>query len=183
MATSTKNEHVFEIMLSFNEICSVFYQFMFKFSFFQRKMMLCTVYLCLSWWPRLTSLQPPRVWSGQGSDKDLIAMGTEAGDVHVYSTSQSRLVLTRNVSGKVLSLCWGEENSLYIGTEASWARASLCLTPASTTPYTASLSTAESSPSLVTTLSAVISGAKHPRRSLHFDTSGSLLFSRYNRIH
>ena len=48
----------------------------------------------------LSSAPSCLVWSGQGSDKDLIAMGTEAGDVHVYSTSQPRLVLTRKESEK-----------------------------------------------------------------------------------
>ena len=109
MATFTKNEHVFEIMLSFNEICSVCYQFRFKFSLFSEEN--DAVYsVFLSQRQRVTSSHlsaPPSclVWSGQRSDKDFIAMGTEAGEVYVYSTSQSRLVLTRNVSGKVLSLC------------------------------------------------------------------------------
>ena len=53
----------------------------------------------------LTAAPSCLVGSGQGSDKNLIAMGTEAGDVHIYYTSQSRLVLTTNVSGKVRSLC------------------------------------------------------------------------------
>ena len=101
MATFTKNEHVFEIMLSFNEICSVCYQFRFKFSLFSEENdAVYSVFLSqLVTSSHLTAAPSCLVWSGQKSDKDLIAMGTEAGDVHVYSTSQSRLVLTRNVSG------------------------------------------------------------------------------------
>ena len=127
-------------------------------------------------------------------------MGTEAGDVSVYSTSQSRLVLTRKVSGKVLSLCWGEENSLYIGTEAgsvhilrlgegedefvsdpSLHNPVHCLAVHGGTLAIASRNIVLWN--IGSKTSKTLSGHSNPVSSLHFDTSGSLLFSRYNGIH
>ena len=127
-------------------------------------------------------------------------MGTEAGDVSVYSTSQSRLVLTRKVSGKVLSLCWGEENSLYIGTEAGSVHIlrlgegedELVSDPSLHNPVHCLAVHGETlaiaSRNIVlwnigSKTSKTLSGHSNPVSSLHFDTSGSLLFSRYNRIY
>ena len=45
---------------------------------------------CLLWSPDL-----------ENSDKDLLALGTEAGSVYVYSSSLTNLVLDKTVSGKV----------------------------------------------------------------------------------
>lgn len=136
------------------------------------------------------------VWSGRASDKDLIAMGTEAGDVHVYSTSQSRLVLTRKVSGKVLSLCWGEENSLYIGTEAGSVHIlhlgegedEIVSDPSLHNPvhclavHKGVLAIASRNIVLWDIGSKTfktLSGHSSPVTSLFFDASGTLLFSRY----
>ena len=59
---------------------------------------------CLLWSPDL-----------ENSDKDLLALGTEAGSVYVYSSSLTKLVLDKTVSGKVLSFCWSSNNVLYTG--------------------------------------------------------------------
>ena len=139
-------------VFSFNEICSVLHQFTFKFPFFRWKW--CCIFLSqLVTLAHLSAAPSCLVWSGQKSDKDLIAMGTEAGDVHVYSTSQSRLVITRKVSEK--------------------CRVRVARTPA---VHGSTLAIASHN----TTLSSVITGAKHPRCCLHFDTSWLLLFFRYN---
>ena len=136
------------------------------------------------------------LWSvGQGSDKDLIAMGTEAGDVQVYSTSESRLVHTKKVSGKVLSLCWGNDNSLYIGTEAGSVHIlrlgegedKIISDPNLHNPvhclavHGGTLAIASRNIvlwDLKSRTSKTLSGHNSPVTSLHFDASGTLLFSR-----
>ena len=142
---------------------------------------------CLLWSDRMSV--------GKGSDKDLIALGTEAGDVHVYSASQSRLIRTKKVSGKVLSLCWGENSKLFIGTEAgsvhilhlgegedevlsdpSLHQPVHCLAVKGGVLAVASCNIVLwdiKSHTLKT-----LSGHSSPVTSLHFNSSGTLLFSR-----
>jgi len=138
------------------------------------------------------------LWSvGRGGDKDLIAMGTESGDVQVYSTSQSRIVHTKKVSGKVLSLCWGQDNSLYIGTEAGSVHIlrlgegedEMVSDPSLHNPvhclavHGGTLAIASRNIvlwDLKSKTSKTLSGHSSPVTSLHFDASGTLLFSSSN---
>ena len=123
-------------------------------------------------------------------------MGTESGDVQVYSTSQSRIVHTKKVSGKVLSLSWGQDNSLYIGTEAGSVHIlhlgegedEMLTDPSLHNPvhclavHGGTLAIASRNIvlwDLKSKTSKTLSGHSNPVTSLHFDTSGTLLFSRY----
>ena len=40
------------------------------------------------------------------------------GHVHVYSSSQAKMVASKKVGSSVLSLTWDQSNSLYVGGEA-----------------------------------------------------------------
>ena len=135
------------------------------------------------------------------NDRDLIALGTEAGNVYVYSSSLNRLMINKTVSGKVLSLCWGPDNQLYVGCDTGSVHVisvagdhsdqvseHVISHPGLTNPVH-SLAVcnnvlAMASRNIVlwdlnsNTITRTLSGHSNPVSDLYFDPSGSYLFSR-----
>ena len=118
----------------------------------------------------------------------------------MYSSSESRLVASRKVCGRVLSLAWGRDNSLYVGSEAGTvarlrvaaaeAEAEVLALPSLHTPVhclavRATTLAAASRTIVVWDLATeavikTLTGHSSPVTSLHFDPAGSVLLSRYN---
>ena len=123
--------------------------------------------------------------------------------MHVYSSSESRLVASRKVCGRVLSLAWGRDNSLYVGSEAGTvarlrvaaaeAEAEVLALPSLHTAVhclavRGSTLAAASRTIVVWDLATeavikTLTGHSSPVTSLHFDPAGSVLLSRYKNLY
>ena len=121
----------------------------------------------------------------------------------MYSSSESRLVASRKVCGRVLSLAWGRDNSLYVGSEAgsvarlrvaaAEAEAEVLALPSLHTPVhclavRATTLAAASRTIVVWDLATeavikTLTGHSSPVTSLHFDPAGTVLLSRYKNLY
>jgi len=52
------------------------------------------------------------------NDSNLVAIGTASGHVHIFSTSQAKMVVSRKIGSAVLCLAWDKGSTLYVGCEA-----------------------------------------------------------------
>ena len=78
---------------------------------------------CLAWASsRASQSKKKKKAKSEEIPSDLVAMGTSAGSVLVYSTIQANLVTTfqTDTAVKILSLCWSSEaNEIFAGAEVN----------------------------------------------------------------